>query len=109
MGYSSGVACFPTQAEAAKDWCNHVEPGDLAISCTGCTGTSCTVSYLNGGGVSGSAYSTATKVVGIPLCEVPNPVGDAVLFSGAVISLWVAVAASMYLVKFFRVPHADTH
>lgn len=103
MGFSSGSACFPTQAEAALDWCNHLDTGAYALSCTGCAGTSCTVSYLNAGGT----YGTIAKVVGQSACTVPDPVGDAVAYSGAVIVLWVAVAAAMLVVRFFRSPHVN--
>lgn len=103
MGYSSGEACFPTQAEAALDWCNHLDTGAYALTCTGCAGTSCTVSYLKSGGT----YGTISKVVGQSACTVPNPVGDAVVYTGAVVALWVAVAAAMYVVRLFWTPHVN--
>lgn len=103
MGYSSGHTCFPTRSDAVADWCARLESGAYATSCTSCTGTTCTLNYLKSNG----AYGTVSAPVSTPACTVPDPVGDAVTFSGAVIALWVAIAAAMFVVRFFARPHVD--
>ena len=103
MGYSSGYACFPTQNAAALDWCARLDSGAYAASCTGCAGSSCEISLLNSSG----SFVLTSKIVGQVACDVPDPVGDASLFTGATIALWVSVAAAMYVVRLFRSPHVD--
>ena len=105
MGFASSGACFPTSADALADWCAHVEPGSNAMSCSSCTGTECSVTYLNGSGV-----VTSTQVpVATPSCTVPTPVDDALAYSGAIVLLWVAVYAVKQVINLFRVPHADAN
>lgn len=42
--------------------------------------------------------------VSVPSCEVPTPVADAAVYTGAIIALWVAAYAARAVINFFRGP-----
>jgi len=107
MGFAAAGACFPTNSEALANWCAHVEPGDTAMSCSGCdsTASTCSITWQPSGSPSSQ---TASVPVSTPSCEVPTPVDDALIYTGAIIALWVVVWAARAVYNIFRVPHADS-
>lgn len=108
MGFASSGACFPTRDAALANWCAHVEPGDSAMSCNSCDASigTCSITYQP----SNSATSMTSVIpVSTPPCEVPTPVDDALVYTGAIILLWVAVWAAKEVYNLFRVPHADSN
>lgn len=106
MGFASSGACYPTQDTALAAWCAHIEPGDTAMSCNSCNATAgtCSITFQPS---NSTTPTTSVIPVSTPVCDVPTPVDDALAYSGAIVTLWVAVWAAKQLYNFFRVPHAD--
>lgn len=116
MGYTASGAfrqCFETGLEATVAWCDSHEAGSTSTSCKS---DSCTYDGALARGIcttfrtptGSTTQTTATRTVYVSECDVPTPVQDAVVFSSAVVAMWVTVAAAMFLYRFFRVPHADS-
>lgn len=105
MGFASQGACFPTQQAALDHWCANIQPGAYAQTCESCNAASASCSILS----LRSDGTTAQTVhpVSTPACEVPNPAGDALIFTGAVVALWLVAWAGRAVYQFFRVPHND--
>ncbi len=50
-----------------------------------------------------------TIAVATPSCTVPDPVGDAATWSGAIIALWIAAYLGHYMISLFRNPQSDAY
>lgn len=116
MGFASSGACFPTKPEALANWCAKVEPGDNAASCESCDSatSTCSITFLqsSSGTAAKSSSGTAATVsvpVNTPSCVVPTPVNDALMYTSAIVLLWVVMWSAKEVIKLFRVPHADSN
>ena len=56
---------------------------------------------------SAATAQTISTPVSTPACEVPTPVADALVYTSAIIALWIVAWAGRALYNFFRLPHAD--
>ena len=107
MGYASTGACFPTQTEALNHWCALIQPGAYSQTCSNCDATtsSCNITQLLDNGT----FTTSVYPVSTPPCDVPTPVSDALTYTGAIITLWLAVYAAKTVYNLFRLPTHDAN
>jgi hypothetical protein len=102
MGYSSGIQCFSTPREAVRDWCANLQSGSSALSCSGTTGRSATIKYLDSG-----VYKTVVIQPGTPDCNLPDPISDTAFITGPIVGLWLLAYGSRYLIDMFNTGSRD--
>jgi hypothetical protein len=105
MGFASSGACFPTQQAALDHWCANIQPGAFAQTCGGCnaSASTCSITSL----LTDATTATTAYPVSTPSCDVPNPVNDALIFTGAVVALWIVAWSARAVYNLFRLPHHE--